>query len=77
MSYDLMILGVAVGDGLLAQRKLDGDTSIIAPDAHDHLQAIVSQGKSAEGILRQAGDKGRHFLKQAYERGGVAYAGQD
>jgi hypothetical protein len=77
MTYDLMILGRAVGDGLLAQRKLDGDTTVIAPEDHDQLQAIVSQGKGAEGILRQAGDKGRHFLKMAYERGRVPYVEQE
>ena len=73
MSYDLMILGIAVADGLLAQRKLDGDPDIIATDEPRELQAIVSQGKRAEAILRQNGDKGRMFLKQAYERGGVEY----
>ena len=73
MSYDLMILGIAVADGLLAQRKLDGDTSIIAPDDPAHLQAIVSQGKRAEGILRRSGEKAMGFLKQAYERDEVEY----
>ena len=73
MSYDLMILGIAVADGLLAQRKMDGDPHIIATDEPRELQAIVSQGKRAEAILRQNGDKGRMFLKQAYERGGVEY----
>lgn len=75
MSYDLMILGRAVGDGLLAQRRLDGDTTVIAPEDHGQLQAIISQGKSAEGILRQAGEKGLRFLKRAYERAEVPYAG--
>ena len=77
MSYDLMILSVAVGDGLLARRKLDGDLSIIAPDDPVRLQSIVSQGKSAEGILRRNGEKGKHFLKQAYKRGGVDYVDQE
>ncbi len=31
MSYDLMILGIAVADGLLAQRKLDGPQSRCIP----------------------------------------------
>jgi hypothetical protein len=73
MSYGLMILGIAVSDGLLAQRKLDGDPDIIATDEPRELQAIISQGKRAEAILRRNGDKGRMFLKQAYERGGVEY----
>ena len=73
MNYDLRVLGIAVADGLLAQRKLDGDPDIIATDDPRDLRAMVSGGKGAEAILRQSGDKGRMFLKQAYKRGGVEY----
>ena len=62
----------AVQDGLLAQRKLDGDANIIATDDHDQLQRIVSQGKRMEGVLRM---QGKHaWLKKAYERAEVQYA---
>ncbi|MBM4463859.1 MAG: hypothetical protein FJ012_11155 [Chloroflexi bacterium] len=77
MSYALAMLGIAVSDGLMAQRKLDGDPDIIATDDPRELQAIVSQGKRAETILRQNGDKGRGFLRQAYKRGGVEYVETD
>lgn len=47
MSWSEAMLGIAVTDGLLAQRKLDGDMSIIAPDDPQVLHAIVTQGKMA------------------------------
>ena len=71
MSFAYSILSRAVGDGLLAERKLNGDPTIIASDNHEELQRIISQGKRSEGILRQNGQIG--FLKMAYERGGVPY----
>ena len=68
MSWSDAVLGMAVTDGLLAQRKLDGDTTIIAPDDLQILQAIVSQGKRAEGILRRNG--GEAYIRDAYRRAG-------
>ena len=68
MSWSDAVLGMAVTDGLLAQRKLDGDTTIIAPDDPQVLQAIISQGKFAEGILRRNG--GEFYIRGAYERAG-------
>ncbi|MBM4463833.1 MAG: hypothetical protein FJ012_11020 [Chloroflexi bacterium] len=73
MSYALAMLGIAVSDGLMAQRKLDGDPDIIATDDPRELQAIVSQGKRAEAILRRNGDRGMGFLRQACKRGGVEH----
>ena len=71
MSWADAILARAVGDGLLAQKKLDGDTTIIASDNHEELQRIISQGRRAEGTLRQIGKL--DYLKMAYRRGGVTY----
>ncbi len=68
MSWSDAVLGMAVTDGLLAQRKLDGDTTIIAPDDPQTLQAIVSQGKRSEGILRRHG--GEAYIRGAYRRAG-------
>jgi len=48
MTWADAMLGIAVKDGLLAQRKLDGDQTIFAPDDPQILQAIVSQGKRPE-----------------------------
>jgi hypothetical protein len=72
MSFAYSILCRAVSDGLLAQKKLEGDTTIMASDNHEGLQRIVSQGKEAEGVLRQ--NNQTHFLKQAYARGEVPFA---
>jgi len=70
MSWSDAVLGMAVTDGLLAQRKLDGDQTIFAPDDPQVLQAIVSQGKRSEGILRRNGC-------EAYIRGAYLRAGQE
>jgi hypothetical protein len=67
MTHSDAILSGAVLNGLNAQRKLNGDTTISGPDNHDHLQAIVSQGKFAEGQLRASGTRDALFhLKDAY-----------
>jgi hypothetical protein len=71
MTWSDAVLAVSVVDGLLAQRKLDGDSTIIANDDREELQRIISQGKRPEGILRQNGQT--LFLKQAYARAEVAY----
>ena len=68
MSFGEAMLGIAVTDGLYAQRKLDGDKSIYGPNDHDALQAIVSQGKVAEGVLRRNG--GEAYIRAAYRRAG-------
>lgn len=75
MSFEEAMLGIAVTDGLYAQKKLDGDKSIYGPNDHDALQAIVSQGKAAEGILRRNG--GEAYIKGAYRRAGQEYAYQE
>jgi len=72
MTWADFIAARTVQDGLLAQRKLDGDPDIIAPDDHDELQHIVSQGKRMEGVLRMLGKHA--WLKKAYERAEVPYA---
>jgi hypothetical protein len=71
MSFGEAMLGIAVTDGLLAMRKLDGDQTIIAPDDPQVLQAIISQGKFAEGVLRRNGVEA--YIRGAYERAGLAY----
>jgi hypothetical protein len=71
MSFAEAMLGIAVTDGLFAQRKLDGDKTIYGPDDHDALQAIVSQGKAAEGVLRRNG--GGAYIRGAYRRAGLEY----
>ena len=68
MSFAEAMLGIAVTDGLLAQRKVDGDKTIYAPDDPGVLQAIISQGKRAEGILRRNG--GEAYIRDAYRRAG-------
>jgi hypothetical protein len=71
MSFAEAMLGIAVTDGLLAMRKLDGDVTIFAPDDPQVLQAIISQGKRAEGILRRNG--GEAYIESAYRRAGATY----
>lgn len=71
MSFAEAMLGIAVTDGLFAQRKLDGDKTIYGPDDHDALQAIVSQGKAAEGVLRRNGSGA--YIRRAYRRAGLEY----
>ena len=68
MSFAEAMLGIAVSDGLLAQRKVDGDKTIYAPDDPQVLQAIISQGKRSEGILRRNG--GEAYIRGAYQRAG-------
>lgn len=75
MSFAEAMLGIAVTDGLFAQRKLDGDQTIYGPDDYDALQAIVSRGKVAEGILRRNG--GEAYIKGAYRRAGQEYHYQE
>ena len=71
MSWSDAVLSMAVTDGLLAQRILDGDPTVHGPDDPVVLQAIVSQGKYAEGVLRRNG--GEAYIEQAYERAGPEY----
>lgn len=71
MTWADAIASRAVQDGLLAQRKLDGDQTIVATDDHDELQRIVSQGKRCEGTLRRQGKL--DWLRMAYERARVKY----
>jgi len=71
MSFAEAMLGIAVSDGLLAQKKLDGDTTIYAPDDPQVLQAIISQGKRSEGNLRR--HNGEAYIESAYRRAGVTY----
>jgi len=71
MSYGLMILGIAVIDGLLAQRKMDGDPEIIAPDDWETLDWIIRQGKGAEASLRAMGKEKQ--IEGAYREAGVKY----
>jgi hypothetical protein len=68
MTFTEAMLGIAVTDGLLAMRKLNGDKTIIAPEDPQVLQAIISQGKRAEGILRRNG--GEAYIRDAYRRAG-------
>ncbi|MBM4463831.1 MAG: hypothetical protein FJ012_11010 [Chloroflexi bacterium] len=69
--YDIGILTRAVIDGLLAQRKMDGDSDVYAPDDWQTLDAIIAQGKRAEASLRSLGYEKQ--IEGAYERGGVKY----
>jgi len=71
MTFAEAMLGIAITDGLLAMRKLDGDQTIIAPDDPQVLQAIISQGKLAEGVLRRNG--GEAYIEAAYGRASVTY----
>ena len=71
MSWSDAVASMAVIDGLLAQRKVDGDKTIYAPDDPQVLQAIISQGKRAEGILRRNG--GEAYIESAYRSAGVTY----
>jgi hypothetical protein len=75
MSFAEAMLGIPVSDGLLAQKKLDGDTTICAPDDPQVLQAIISQGKRSEGILRRNG--GEAYIEAAYRRAGHEYLYQE
>jgi hypothetical protein len=75
MSFGEAMLGIAITDGLLAQRKLDGDKTIIAPDDPQVLQAIISQGKRSEGMVRRSG--GEAYIRDAYRRAGREYLCQD
>jgi hypothetical protein len=61
----------AVIDGLLAQRKMDGDPEVIAPDDWQTLDWIIRQGKRAEASLRRLGLEEQ--IKCAYKAGGVKY----
>jgi len=71
MSWADAVASMAVIDGLLAQRKVDGDKTIFAPDDPQVLQAIISQGKRSEGILRRNG--GEAYIESAYRSAGVTY----
>ena len=61
----------AVIDGLLAQRKMDGNTGIIAPDDWQTLDFIIRQGKRAEAALRRLDYEAQ--VKCAYEKAGVKH----
>ena len=60
---DVYIGGMAIAnlnrqvtDGILAQRKLDGDEDVIwAPDDPDELRQLVQLGKEAETSLKELG----------------------
>ena len=71
MSWSDAVLNIAVTDGLLAQRILDGDPTVYGPKDPLVLQAIISQGKYAEGVLRRNG--GEAHIEQAYKRAGPEY----
>lgn len=74
MTYADAVLSRAVMDGLLAMRKLNGDLTVSGPDDHNQLQAVISQGKLAEGQLRAIGTKDAlHLLRKAYENQGAPY----
>ena len=45
MTWSDAVLARAEGDGLLVQRKLNGDPAIVASDNHEEPQRIISQGK--------------------------------
>ncbi len=75
MTWADAIASIAVQDGLLAQRKLDGDPDIIATDDHDELQYIVSRGKHMEGVLRRQGKQ--NWIRMAYERATVVHVGEE
>lgn len=45
----------AMVDGLIAQRKLDGDTTAHGPEDPKVLHALVAQGKRFEETCRQLG----------------------
>jgi len=61
----------AVIDGLLAQRKMDGNPEVIASDDWRTLERIIAQGKRAEATLRRLGEE--EYIKDAYKSGGVEY----
>ena len=71
MSWADSIAAGAVQDGLLAQRRLDGDPDVLATDDHEELQRIISQGKRMEGVLREQGKE--DWIKMAYKKARVRY----
>ena len=71
MSWAEAQLGGCITEGLFAQRKLNGDATIHGPGDHDVLQAIVSQGQRAEGLLRREGSIA--YIRAAYKRAGMQY----
>ncbi len=74
MTHADAILSGAVLNGLNAERKLHGDRSISGPDDPEQLQAIISQGKQAEGQLRASGTRDALFhLREAYRIAEVPY----
>jgi len=75
MTFADALASIAVQDGLLAQRKLDGDPDIIATDDHDELQYLVSRGKRMESLLLRQGKQ--NWIRMAYERAKVVYAGDE
>lgn len=64
----------AMVDGLYAQRKLQGDTDIIATDDTDTLKRIVAQGKKFEAACKR--DDLNDLVKKAYEKAGVKPEGE-
>ena len=71
MSWSDAVLSIAVTDGLLAQRILDGDPTVYGPKDPLVLQAIISQGKYAEGVLRRNG--GEAYIEAACRRAAATY----
>lgn len=72
--FALSRMGIALSDGLLAQRKLNGDTGVDGPDNPEELKTLVTLGKKMETALRR--DKnGQQFIDQAYRRAKVRREG--
>jgi len=45
----------AITEGLYAQRKLAGDSDILIRDDPEFINAVIAQGKRAEGTCRREG----------------------
>jgi len=58
---------IAMIDGILAQRKLNGDPDVIATDDRDTLEATISQGKRIEAFCKHRGLD--HLVTQVQEEG--------
>jgi len=67
MGFQDGLLMRAIIDGLLAERKLKGDTDVIAPYDKAGLEAIITQGKRAETRCRALNKP--EIIQAAYERG--------
>ena len=70
--FALSRLSIVVTDGLLAQRKLNGDREVDAPYSRGQLRSMVQEGKEAENMLRaKPNGEGMPHLQGAYRRAGV------